>query len=73
MDFLQWWQGVDYAAKATVIGAVAAVLTLIVGFFVRTSKTGDRGAIVGNTIKGNNTITTNAPPPGDDKSVPDKT
>ncbi|MGI9485480.1 MAG: hypothetical protein ACR2RF_06275 [Geminicoccaceae bacterium] len=34
MDFLQWWQAADYAAKATFIGTIIATLALIWSVFV---------------------------------------
>jgi len=60
LDFIQWWQTADFAQKATVIGALAAVIALVVGFFAKGKIIGKNGSVVSNTIKGS-TITTNAP------------
>lgn len=73
MDFIQWWQAADYAAKFTVIGAVAAVIALIVGFVAKTSKSnvvGKNGSVVGNTIKNSEVstnVTSSEPPPTSEK------
>lgn len=64
-DFIQWWQAADFAAQATIIGAAAAVLALIAGFFVKASKSKvtarNKAVAAGGHIK-NNTINIGAPP-----------
>lgn len=62
MDFPQWWLTADFAQQATVIGAGAAVIALIVSLFAKARKnkvTAKKGSIaIGGSAKGN---TFNAP------------
>lgn len=51
-DFIQWWQVADFAAQATVVGTIIAVLALLWTIFAyvrqRTTKPGQNKVVAKN-------------------------